>query len=195
MVAPQTTRADDAALIQRWAAGGSPAWSEVLGRFRPLVYSRALNVVRNAEDAEEITQDTFLSAHRALGRFRGDCSIHTWLCTIATRRALNRYHYWRRRQRDTSVPLDAPVSLDGGTFAEIIPDPAPGVVDQAAVGDSVCAIARAIECLSDSDRELILDRAGGASYEDMAERRQVPAGTIKSRLARAREKITDNLIT
>jgi RNA polymerase sigma-70 factor (ECF subfamily) len=65
-------------------------------------------LLRNHQDAEEVTQDAFIRAHRGLANFRGDSAFSTWLYQIATNLARNRYWYWWRRKRDHSVSLDAP---------------------------------------------------------------------------------------
>ena len=79
-------------------------------------------LLRNPQDAEEVTQDAFIRAHRGLANFRGDSAFSTWLYQIATNLARNRYWYWWRRKRDKSVSFDAPIGPDNDTtLADIIP--------------------------------------------------------------------------
>ncbi len=187
------TADSEAPLIARWRDGGSAAWAEVFAAYRSLVFSAVLKVVRDHHEAEEITNDCFIAAHRNLDKFRGDCAIGTWLRCIAHRKALNRYHYWRRRHRSDWLAIDAPTTDGGSTLAQVIPDTAPSTIEQAHVSDQVSAIARAIQHLSPEQRSLIYDRCGGATYHELAARRGINVGTVKSRIARARERLTQHL--
>lgn len=180
---------DDSALLARWREGTPAAWAEIMATYRDPVYQIAFRIVRNEQDAEEIISDTFLAAHRNLPNFRGDCPIRLWLIGISRNRALNRWHYWRRRRRAETLPLDTPLTEGGPTLAEALPDPAPGVRDQVHLGESITAIARAIHHLNPAEQAMIFDRAAGATYEELGAARGVGLGTVKSRMARAREKL------
>ena len=79
-------------------------------------------LLKNKQDAEEVTQDAFIRAHRGLENFRGDASFSTWLYQIATNLAHNRYWYWFRRKRDQSISLDQPQCDDGSlTLENVMP--------------------------------------------------------------------------
>src|SRR5271169_363091 len=87
--------AHDAGLVRRFNAGDGNAFAEIMTRHRGRIFSIALGHLRNRSDAEEITQDTFVRAHRGLARFRGDSSLGTWLHTIAFNLSCNlrKYHF------------------------------------------------------------------------------------------------------
>jgi len=101
--------AGDFALVQGLRTGSLRAIEELIFAYRPRVYAIALRFTRNHHDAEEVVQEVFLRAFRAAPRFRGDCALGTWLYAIATNAGRNRYRYWRRRGRDTTISLDTPL--------------------------------------------------------------------------------------
>ena len=112
----------DQVLVARFKQGDQSAFDEMVSRYWDRIYSMVHQLLRNQQDAEEVTQDAFIRAHRGLVNFRGDSAFSTWLYQIATNLARNRYWYWWRRKRDRSISFDAPVSQDNETtLAEIIP--------------------------------------------------------------------------
>ena len=111
----------DALLVQRFNAGDDRAFVEIMERYREKMFAIAFAFLRNRTDAEEIAQDTFIRAHRALGRFRGDSSLATWLHRITVNLARNRYWYFFRRRRHRTLSVDCPLgSENDGTLAELI---------------------------------------------------------------------------
>src|SRR5437763_7779343 len=98
----------DRLLVDRFKAGDQSAFNEMVSRYWDRIFSMVHQLLRNQQDAEEVTQDDFIRAHRGLVNFRGDSAFSTWLYQIATNLARNRYWYWWRRKRDKSVSLDAP---------------------------------------------------------------------------------------
>ncbi|MGH8020866.1 MAG: sigma-70 family RNA polymerase sigma factor, partial [Opitutaceae bacterium] len=112
----------DRILVDRFRAGDQSAFDEMVHRYWDRIYAMVSQLLRNQQDAEEVTQDAFIRAHRGLTNFRGDSSFSTWLYQIATNLARNRYWYWWRRKRDRSLSFDAPVSGESDTtLAEVIP--------------------------------------------------------------------------
>src|SRR5436190_17843251 len=112
----------DRLLVDRFQNGDQAAFDEMVTRYWDRIYSMVHQLLRNQQDAEEVTQDAFIRAHRGLVNFRGDSAFSTWLYQIATNLARNRYWYWWRRKRDKSISFDAPVSGENDTtLAELIP--------------------------------------------------------------------------
>jgi len=97
--ASKSEAALDAELVRRFNAGDDAAFIEIMNRYQRKIFTIVLGLLRNRADAEEITQDTFIRAHRGLSRFRGDSSLATWLHRIAVNLARNRYWYFFRRRR------------------------------------------------------------------------------------------------
>jgi RNA polymerase sigma-70 factor, ECF subfamily len=183
----------DRLLVDRIKGGDEAAFGEMVRRYWDRIYAMTHQLLRNPQDAEEVTQDAFIRAHRGLANFRGDAAFSTWLYQIATNLARNRYWYWWRRKRDKSVSFDAPIGSDSDlTLAEIIPAEAESPDDLTVNQEFVDRIAAAMETLGAKHREiLILRNVKNLSYEDIAGILKLSVGTVKSRIARARESLRE----
>src|SRR5471032_3103715 len=93
----------DSQLVSRFNAGEESAFVEIMNRHKARIFAAAMALLRNHADAEEITQDTFVRAHRGFSKFRGDSSVATWLHRIAVNLARNRYWYFFRRRRHATL--------------------------------------------------------------------------------------------
>jgi RNA polymerase sigma-70 factor (ECF subfamily) len=182
-------------LVDRFKNGDQSAFDEMVSRYWDRIYAMVNQLLRNQQDAEEVTQDAFIRAHRGLVNFRGDSAFSTWLYQIATNLARNRYWYWWRRKRDKSISFDAPLSADNDTtLAEIIPAELETPEDATITQELVTNIAAAMEKLSAKHREiLILRNIKNLSYEEIAAILSISVGTVKSRIARARESLRAKL--
>jgi len=98
----------DRLLVDRFKGGDPTAFDQLVTRYWDRIYAMTNQLLRNQQDAEEVTQDAFIRAHRGLVNFRGDSAFSTWLYQIATNLARNRYWYWWRRKRDKSISFEAP---------------------------------------------------------------------------------------
>jgi RNA polymerase sigma-70 factor (ECF subfamily) len=185
----------DRLLIDRFRSGDASAFDEMVSRYWDRIYSMAHQLLRNPQDAEEVTQDAFIRAHRGLSSFRGEAAFSTWLYQIATNLARNRYWYWWRRKRDKSVSLDAPVSADNETtLAEVLPAEVETPDDVTVTQEFVSRIGQAMNRLSPKHREVLtLRNIKSLSYEEIAAILKVSVGTVKSRIARARESLRAKL--
>lgn len=185
----------DAELVRRFNGGDDSAFGEIMSRHKTRIFSAAMALLRNHADAEEITQDTFVRAYRALARFRGDSSLSTWLHRIAVNLARNRYWYSFRRRRHATFSLDCPLGEDSSAtvsdlFASADPDPS----QELAKAEFSELVASGMEKLDRSHREILLLRsARDLPYEEIARRLRVKPGTVKSRIARAREQLRAHL--
>lgn len=183
----------DRLLVDRFKSGDEAAFNEMVGRYWDRIYGMVHQLLRNQQDAEEVTQDAFIRAHRGLVNFRGDAAFSTWLYQIATNLARNRYWYWWRRKRDKSVSFDQPVSDDNDTplsevFAADMSTPGDITVTQELVDN----IAVGMEKISAKHREiLILRNVKNMAYEEIADVLGISVGTVKSRIARARESLRE----
>ena len=185
----------DKALVARFKAGDESAFEEMVSRYWDRIYAMVLKLLRNSQDAEEVTQDAFIRAHRGLENFRGDSSFSTWLYQIATNLARNRYWYWWRRKRDKSVSFDQPIASETTTtLAEIFPADVQSPEDVTVTNEFKARVADAMKLLNAKHREaLILRNVKNLSYEEIAEKLQISIGTVKSRIARARESLREKL--
>lgn len=189
--------ARDRELVHRFNAGDEGAFKEIVANYREKIFSVVFALLRNHHDAEEIAQDTFIRAHRGLARFRGDSALLTWLHRIAVNLARNRYWYNFRRRQHLTVSLDAPLNptdSESGTFAEITPSDVLTPSEQLQLKEHSDHIGVAMEKLSYQHREILtLRNLLHRSYEEIAAALGISVGTVKSRIARARENLRSKL--
>lgn len=185
----------DRLLVDRFKAGDQTAFDEMVSRYWDRIYAMVNQLLRNTQDAEEVTQDAFIRAHRGLEKFRGDSAFSTWLYQIATNLARNRYWYWWRRKRDKSISFDQPLSADSETsLAEIFPSDAETPHELTATQEFVDRVAACMETLNEKHREILtLRNVQNLSYEEIASIVGISVGTVKSRIARARESLRKKL--
>ncbi|MEM9160904.1 MAG: sigma-70 family RNA polymerase sigma factor [Verrucomicrobiota bacterium] len=185
----------DKVLVARFKAGDEAAFEEMVSRYWDRIYAMVHKLLRNTQDAEEVTQDAFIRAHRGLEKFRGDSSFSTWLYQIATNLARNRYWYWWRRKRDKSVSFDQPVGGETETtLAEIFPSDVETPKDVAITNEFQDRVASAMQLLNEKHREvLVLRNVKNLSYDEIADKLEISIGTVKSRIARARESLRDKM--
>ncbi len=185
----------DRLLVDRFKGGDATAFDQLVSRYWERIYGMVNQLLRNPQDAEEVTQDAFIRAHRGLDNFRGDSAFSTWLYQIATNLARNRYWYWWRRKRDQSLSLDAPLGADNeNTIADLIPAEQETPEDATVTQEFVNRVAECMEMLNEKHREiLVLRNVRNLSYEEIAEILGISVGTVKSRIARARESLREKL--
>ena len=174
---------EDAGLVRRCLAGDEKAYRELVERYQGQVYSLALRMVRRAEDAEDLTQETFVRMFRALARYDLERPFGAWLFTIASRLCID--HIRRRKV--------SPISLtqrdrDSDEEYEIeVEDPGLKPDEAAAHAEENRQTAALIEGLPPHYRIVVLLRhVQDLSYEEIAEALHLPLGTVKARIHRAR---------
>jgi RNA polymerase sigma-70 factor (ECF subfamily) len=174
---------DDRPLIQRCLAGDEGAYRELVKRYERPVYTLAMRMVRSAEDAEDLTQETFVRVFRALDRYDMERPFAAWLFTITSRLCID--HIRRRRMK--MVPL---VRTEPGTSEEReieLEDPGLGPETLAAHAEEERGVQGLIESLPAHYRIVVLLRhQQDLSYEEIAETLHLPLGTVKARIHRAR---------
>ena len=185
----------DRLLVARFKKGDQSAFDEMVSRYWGRIYAMVNQLLRNTQDAEEVTQDAFIRAHRGLENFRGDSAFSTWLYQIATNLARNRYWYWWRRKRDKSISIDQPIGSEGDmTLADVLPAQVETPDDITVTQEFVDHIAIWMEKLSAKHREvLVLRNIKNMTYEEIAQVLEVSLGTVKSRIARARDSLRSKL--
>ncbi len=177
----------DWALVQQCAGGDEAACSRLVTDHQRMVYQLALHLLGDAQEALDLSQEVFLRVFRTLPQFRGQSTLKTWIYRIVVNQASNRQRWWRRRHRSQQVPLDDSMSGPGElpesrSFA--MPD---RVLQQRETADRVWA---ALDRLPFDQRTVIVLREiDGLSYDEIASSTGVAVGTVKSRLARARENL------
>jgi RNA polymerase sigma-70 factor, ECF subfamily len=183
----------DAELVRRFRDGDDSAFVEIVSRYRRKIMSIALALLRSRADAEEITQDTFVRAHRGLAGFRGDSSLATWLFRIAVNLSRNRYRYFCRRR--TTVSLDSTLNDESGrTLGDLVPANSPTPANDAVTDEFTALVDSCMEKLQPQQREILLLRnILSRPYDEIARALGLNVGTVKSRIARARMSLRDLL--
>lgn len=183
----------DDLLIERIKNGDNGAYDDMVSRYWDRIFARVHNLLKNQQDAEEVTQDAFIRAHRGLENFRGDASFSTWLYQIATNLAHNRYWYWFRRKRDYSVSLDQPLTAEGDlTLENVMPSEGETPSEAAVTQEFVDRVSECMNGLGEKHREVLtLRNVQNLTYEEISQELDISVGTVKSRIARARESLRD----
>ncbi len=190
----RTSNADtalDRALVSRFTGGDESAFVEIMTRHRAKIQAVTLGMLRNRTDAEEVTQDTFIRAHRGLRNFRGYSSFATWLYRIAVNLARNRYWYFFRRRRQDAISLDCTLSEgSAATLADLVADTGPDPAQESAANEFAVLVDRSMACLDERQREILtLRNVRNQSYEEIGAALGLNIGTVKSRIARARGRL------
>lgn len=185
----------DAELVRRFNSGDDTAFLTIMKRYQAKIFATVVNLLHNHADTEEIVQDTFLRAHRGLAKFRGDSSLATWLYRIAVNLARNRYWYFFRRRRQDSLSLDHALGEDNNaSFADLVASTAQDPAQEAAHREFSQLVATCMEQLDRGHREILTMRnARNLSYDEIARTLGINVGTVKSRIARARENLRELL--
>jgi RNA polymerase sigma-70 factor, ECF subfamily len=181
----------EAALIQRCAARDEDACAELVAEHQRMVYQLSLNLLGDHNEALDLSQEVFLRVFRTIHGFRGQSALRTWIYRIVVNQARNRQRWWRRRYRSQQVSLDAHLR-DFGDF----PEQTDGASPDRMLGRKELAerIRTALERLPfDQRTAIVLREIDGLSYEEIGFSLGVAVGTVKSRLARAREALRAQL--
>ncbi len=182
---------DDEALLTGLRAGDRHACACLLKRFAPRVYAVALRMTGDPDEAEDVLQETFISACKHVQKFEGRSALGTWLHRIATNAALMRL----RRHTPDVVSLDQPIaSLEGEDIPREIADWTFYPADHALDGETRQVIEQAIAQLPDTLRTVfILREIEGLSTEETAEMLGIGLSATKVRLHRARLRLRELL--
>lgn len=181
--------------LERLKRGETAAFEQLVAERTSDIYGLLVRLTSDAEEARDLTQETFLRAYQAIGKFRGDADLKTWLYRIAINQARNRWRWWRRRRRDATVSLEAPVGESERTVATQLEDRSAADPEQQALAhERERQLRGALQNLRASYRETVILRdVEGFTYEEIAQTLQLNIGTVKSRLARGRLELRKKL--
>ena len=183
----------DWALVQQCAGGDEAACSRLVTDHQRMVYQLSLHLLGDPQEALDLSQEVFLRVFRTLPQFRGQSTLRTWIYRIVVNQASNRQRWWRRRHRSQQVALDDHAATHG-EIAESRNFASPDRVMQH--NETAHRVWGALDSLPFDQRAVIVLREiDGLSYEEIATSLGVAVGTVKSRLARARESLREALRT
>jgi RNA polymerase sigma-70 factor (ECF subfamily) len=181
----------EAALIERCTTGDERACADLVNAHQRMVYTLALHLLGDADEALDLSQEVFFRVFRTLSGFRGHSALRTWIYRIVINQARNRQRWWRRRHRSSQVSLDDHLRQYGEieSKGEVLPD------RLLASKETSALIWQALDRLPfDQRTALILREVDGLRYDEIAYSLGIAVGTVKSRLTRARQALRAELL-
>lgn len=170
------------ALVRAAATSDAAAFRRLVELHMRALYAHSYRLLGDRDEADDVTQETFVRAWSALDRYDERYTFYTWLRTIATRLALNVLAKRRRRRTEGGEVFES--------VAESAADPRPGPEAKAEASELGTRLSAALGELPDEQRTVLVLRAQeGMSYAEIASALAIPVGTVMSRLARARERL------
>lgn len=188
---PVMSEADaDLELVRRVQAGERNAFDLLVRKYQHKVFAIILRLVNNHAEAQDVAQDTFLRAYRALPNFRGDSAFYTWLYTIAQNTAKNHLVAQGRRPPGDDIAIEDAAQFENALRLRDNATPERELMRQEMEQAMAGAVARLPEELR---RAITLREVDGLSYEEIAAKMACPIGTVRSRIFRARDAIDQSL--
>jgi RNA polymerase sigma-70 factor (ECF subfamily) len=186
----------EAQFIEKLKRGDAAAFEILVNERSGEIFGLLYRLTENAEEARDLTQETFLRAFQSIAHFRGESDLRTWIYRIAINQARNRWRWWRRRRREATVSIDAP-EIGGGRLGLVatlksntIRDPEQDTL----LSEREQALKKALSSLKRVYREAVILRdIEGFAYEEIAATLGISVGTVKSRLARGRQELRRKL--
>jgi RNA polymerase sigma-70 factor, ECF subfamily len=184
-------RAIDQALVEKAQQGDKQAFGILVEKYHKKLFRLLSRMVRDQSEIEDIVQDSFIKAYRAINNFRGDSAFYTWLYRIGINTAKNHLvSLGKRPKAMDEVEIEDIENFEGGYEMRNLDTPESLLMNQ----EIVAAVSETIDTLPEELKEAIsLREMDGLSYEEIAEIMQCPIGTVRSRIFRAREAIAEKL--
>jgi RNA polymerase sigma-70 factor (ECF subfamily) len=181
----------EAALIQRCATRDEEACAELVSEHQRMVYQLSLNLLGDHNEALDLSQEVFLRVFRTIHSFRGQSALRTWIYRIVVNQARNRQRWWRRRYKSHQVSLDEHLRAHGDFPQRNDSDSPDRLLGRKELAEQ---IRTALDRLPfDQKTAVVLREIDGLSYEEIGYSLGIAVGTVKSRLARARESLRGQL--
>lgn len=177
--------AHDALFVARLQANEDAAYDELVRTYNTSIFHVAYRMLGDSAEAADVVQEIFVKVFRNIHGFRGDSSLKTWIFRVAFSEILNRLRWWKRRHRSSTVSLDDERNPSGAPFQ--VSDSQPSPLQALESKEREATIQMGLTKLSSDHRSiLVLRDIEGFSYTEIADVLGISAGTVKSRLARAR---------
>lgn len=180
----------DEDLVRRVQQGDKSAFDLLVIKYQHKIIQLVNRYVKDPSEAQDVAQEAFIKAYRALGSFRGDSAFYTWLYRIAINTAKNYLVSRSRRNSDYQIDIQDAEAIENAPQLHGLDTPERLLLNQ----EIIDTIKSAIEQLPEEMRIAItLREFEGMSYEQIAEAMECPVGTVRSRIFRAREAIDNKL--
>lgn len=190
----ESRQSSEAQFIERLKQGDASAFATLVAERSGEIYGLLYRLTENSEEARDLTQETFLRAFQSISGFRGDADLRTWIYRIAINQARNRWRWWRRRRRDSTVSLDSTDGQRNQPLSAILAEESNNPEEETLAHERQQALRNALRNLRGVYREAVILRdIEGFSYEEIAATLEISVGTVKSRLARGRQELRRRL--
>ncbi|MGI9288353.1 MAG: RNA polymerase sigma factor RpoE [Pseudomonadales bacterium] len=186
----EVAKVSDQQLVQRVQSGDKRAFDLLVIKYQHKILGLVSRYIRDSSEVQDVTQEAFIKAYRALPRFRGDSAFYTWLYRIAINTAKNHLMAKSRRPPGSDVDLEDAEYYESATALKDIETP-----ENQLFGEELKSVVnKAIDQLPEDLRTAVtLREFDGLSYEEIADIMDCPVGTVRSRIFRAREAIDKQL--
>jgi RNA polymerase sigma-70 factor (ECF subfamily) len=182
------------AFLEQLKAGDGDAFDSLVRRYSGDIYALLYRLTDNAEEAGDLTQETFLSALKSIKGFRGDAELKTWLFRIALNHSRNRFRWWNRRSRDKTFSLEATLGASDLQIQDTLASESPGPEETAIRKEREWALRTALSELPEIFRVVVvMCDIEGLTYDEIAQTLELNLGTVKSRIARGRYELREKL--
>jgi len=181
----------DQQLVERVQRGDKRAFELLVAKYQRKIFRLLSRLIRDSAEIEDVAQESFIKAYRALPNFRGESAFYTWLYRIAINTAKNfLVSQGRRAPTATQTEVEDAENFEDATLLRDVDTP-DSMLQSKQVG---AAVNRAIDRLPEDLRTaIVLRELEGLSYEEIAATMNCPIGTVRSRIFRAREAIAEEL--
>lgn len=182
---------DDAVLIRQCQGGDRSAFDLLVRQYEQKAYQYAYRLTRDSDEASDVVAEAFVRVFNAIGSFRSQSTFGTWLYRILT----NCYLDYRKKDKSKyNTSLDSGVQLEGGEVERQFQDTSDGPVEEAERSAKESAVQEALAKMPEyQSAMLVMYHVENLSYEEISEALDLPLGTVKSRLNRARLALRDHL--
>jgi RNA polymerase sigma-70 factor (ECF subfamily) len=182
---------EDQRLVVRAQQGDQAAFNVLVRKHEARAYQYAFRLTRNTDEAADVVAEAFVRIYNALGNFKGQSAFSTWIYRIVT----NCYLDTKKKDKGRTTSLDSTFHTEEGEIERQFEDPGPTPQQEMELTERDERVQEAIGLLADYQRAMIvMYHAEGMSYEEIAAALDLPIGTVKSRLNRARMTLRDILV-
>lgn len=188
---PNKNTKEDKLLVQKAQEGDGKAFERLLKKYRKSVYYMLLKMVKNNDDADDLTQEAFAKAFTSIKNFDSTYAFSTWLFRIASNNCID----YVRKKRLSTISIDQPVEgEDGGSMQFDLRDSGLDPNETLLKQQRKRYLQMAMDRIPDSFRKLVeLRYFDELSYEEISEKMEIPLGTVKAKLFRSRELLEDEM--
>jgi RNA polymerase sigma-70 factor (ECF subfamily) len=186
---------DDAGFVARCRQGDTEAFTQLVRRHQKKMLNVAYRMIGDYDEACDVVQEAFLSAFRAIKKFRGEARFSSWLCGIVLNHSRTHLKQKSTRSRREGASLDDPIQSENRNISSVPWSQEESVVERIEKRELESKVQECIGSLDGDQREvLVLRDIQGFSYEEIGLTLNLPQGTVRSRLFRARNELKESLL-